>query len=96
MAIVNKPNIAMPKVLMYTTAVCPYCINAERLLTAKGVKDIEKIRVDLQPEQRMEMMQKTGRRTVPQIYIDDLHIGGFEELRSLDLAGKLEPLLAQV
>ena len=60
------------------------------------MKDIEKIRVDLQPEQRMEMMQKTGCRTVPQIYIDDLHIGGFEELRSLDLAGKLEPLLAQV
>ena len=96
MAIVNKPNIAMPKVLMYATAVCPYCINAERLLTAKGVKDIEKIRVDLQPEQRMEMMQKTGRRTVPQIYIDDLHIGGFEELRALDLAGKLDPLLTQV
>ena len=96
MAIVNKPNIAMPKVLMYTTAVCPYCINAERLLTAKGVKDIEKVRVDLQPEQRMEMMQKTGRRTVPQIYIDDLHIGGFEELRALDLAGKLDPLLTQV
>ena len=81
---------------MYTTAVCPYCINAERLLTAKGVKDIEKIRVDLQPEQRMEMMQKTGRRTVPQIYIDDLHIGGFEELRALDLAGKLDLLLTQV
>ena len=80
---------------MYATAVCPYCINAERLLTAKGVKDIEKIRVDLQPEQRMEMMQKTGRRTVPQIYIDDLHIGGFEELRALDLAGKLDPLLTQ-
>ena len=96
MAIVNKPNLAMPKILIYATAVCPYCINAERLLAAKGVKDIEKIRVDLQPEQRMEMMQKTGRRTVPQIYIDDLHIGGFEELRALDLAGKLEPLLAQV
>ena len=96
MAIVNNPNIAMPKVLMYATAVCPYCINAERLLTAKGVKDIEKIRVDLQPEQRMEMMQKTGCRTVPQIYIDDLHIGGFEELRALDLAGKLDPLLTQV
>ena len=86
----------MPKILMYATAVCPYCINAERLLVAKGVKDIEKIRVDLQPEQRMEMMQKTGRRTVPQIYIDDLHIGGFEELRALDLAGKLDPLLTQV
>ena len=96
MAIVNKSNITMPKILMYATAVCPYCINAERLLTAKGVKDIEKIRVDLQPEQRMEMMQKTGRRTVPQIYIDDLHIGGFEELRALDLAGKLDPLLTQV
>ena len=96
MAIVNKPNSAMPKVLMYATAVCPYCINAERLLMAKGVKDIEKIRVDLQPEQRMQMMQKTGRRTVPQIYIDDLHIGGFEELRALDLAGKLDPLLTQV
>ena len=96
MAIVNKPNLAMPKILIYATAVCPYCINAERLLAAKGVKDIEKIRVDLQPEQRMEMMQKTGRRTVPQIYIDDLHIGGFEELRALDLAGKLDPLLTQV
>ena len=86
----------MPKILIYATAVCPYCINAERLLAAKGVKDIEKIRVDLQPEQRMEMMQKTGRRTVPQIYIDDLHIGGFEELRALDLAGKLDLLLTQV
>ena len=95
MATVNKPNIAMPKVLMYATAFCPYCINAERLLTAKGVKDIEKIRVDLRPEQRVEMMQKTGRRTVPQIYIDKLHIGGFEELRALDLAGKLDPLLTQ-
>lgn len=80
---------------MYATATCPYCINAERLLTARGVKDIEKIRVDLQPEQRVEMMQKTGRRTVPQIYIDDLHIGGFEELRALDLSGKLDPLLTQ-
>ena len=95
MATVDKPNIAMSKILMYATATCPYCINAERLLTAKGVKDIEKIRVDLQPEQRVEMMQKTGRRTVPQIYIDDLHVGGFEELRALDLAGKLDPLLTQ-
>ena len=80
---------------MYATAACPYCINAERLLTAKGVKDIVKIRVDLQLEQRLEMMQKTGRRTVPQIYIDELHIGGFEELRVLDLAGKLDALLTQ-
>jgi glutaredoxin 3 len=85
----------MANILMYTTAVCPYCINAERLLTAKGVKEINKIRVDLQPELRIEMMQKTGRRTVPQIYIDEQHIGGFEELRALDLAGGLDPLLAQ-
>jgi glutaredoxin 3 len=79
---------------MYSTAVCPYCINAERLLLSRGVTNINKIRVDLQPELRVEMMEKTGRRTVPQIYIDDKHIGGFEELRALDLAGELEPLLA--
>jgi glutaredoxin 3 len=85
----------MAKIIMYSTAICPYCINAERLLTAKGVKEIEKIRVDLQPEQRLEMMQKTGRRTVPQIYIDDQHIGGFEELRALDVAGGLDSLLSQ-
>jgi glutaredoxin 3 len=84
----------MANVVMYSTAVCPYCVNAERLLASKGVQNIEKIRVDLQPEQRVEMVQKTGRRTVPQIYIDDRHIGGFEELRALDLAGGLEPLLA--
>jgi glutaredoxin 3 len=84
----------MPKILMYSTAVCPYCINAERLLISKGVKEINKIRVDLEPALRIEMMQKTGRRTVPQIYIDDQHIGGFEELRALDLAGGLDPLLA--
>jgi glutaredoxin 3 len=84
----------MPNITMYTTAVCPYCINAERLLVSKGVTEINKIRVDLQPELRVEMMHKTGRRTVPQIYIDDLHIGGFEDLRALDLAGGLTPLLA--
>ncbi len=86
----------MPKILMYSTAVCPYCINAERLLISKGVKEINKIRVDLEPEQRIEMMQKTGRRTVPQIYIGDQHIGGFEELRALDLAGGLDTLLMPV
>lgn len=85
----------MPTVTMYSTAVCPYCINAERLLTSKGVTAINKIRVDLHPELRVEMMQKTGRRTVPQIYIDDRHIGGFDELRALDRAGGLEPLLAK-
>ncbi len=85
----------MANIVMYTTAVCPYCINAERLLLAKGVKEINKIRVDLQPEQRVVMMEKTGRRTVPQIYIDEQHVGGFDELRALDRAGGLDPLLAQ-
>ena len=84
----------MANIVMYTTAVCPYCINAERLLLAKGVKEISKIRVDLQPEQRIVMMEKTGRRTVPQIYIDEQHVGGFDELRALDMAGGLDPLLA--
>ena len=84
----------MANIVMYTTAVCPYCISAERLLISKGVKEINKIRVDLQPEKREEMMQRTGRRTVPQIYIDERHIGGFDDLRALDLAGELDPLLA--
>ena len=83
----------MPNITIYATAVCPYCINAERLLLSKGVKEINKIRIDLNPEKRDEMMQKTGRRTVPQIYIDERHIGGFDDLRALDLAGGLEPLL---
>lgn len=80
-------------VLMYSTGVCPYCTMAERLLTAKGVALIEKIRVDLEPQQRIEMMQKTGRRTVPQIYIGATHVGGFDELSALDHAGKLDALL---
>lgn len=80
-------------VTMYTTAVCPYCIRAERLLDSKGVKAIDKIRVDLDPNQRQLMMQKTGRRTVPQIYIGDTHVGGFDDLYALDQAGGLEPLL---
>lgn len=84
----------MAQILMYTTATCPFCLNAERLLLSKGVTQINKVRVDLEPDLRVEMMEKTGRRTVPQIYIDERHIGGFEELRALDLAGKLEPLLA--
>lgn len=84
----------MANITMYTTAYCPYCNNAERLLESKGVKDINKIRVDENPELKFEMMEKTGRRTVPQIYIDDRHIGGFDDLRALDLAGELEPLLA--
>ena len=79
---------------MYSTGVCPYCIQAERLLTARGVTAIDKIRVDLQPEQRVAMMEKTGRRTVPQIYIGDTHVGGFDELSALDRAGGLDSLLA--
>jgi glutaredoxin 3 len=81
-------------VTMYTTAVCPYCIQAERLLTAKGVIGIAKVRVDLEPQRRVEMMQKTGRRTVPQIYVGEVHVGGYDDLVALDRAGKLDPLLA--
>lgn len=80
-------------VLMYSTGVCPYCVMAERLLTAKGVQQIEKVRIDLDPEQRDAMMQKTGRRTVPQIYIGDTHVGGFDDLSALDHAGGLDALL---
>ncbi len=79
---------------MYATGMCPYCMRAEMLLKSKGVADIEKIRVDLDPSQRDEMMQRTGRRTVPQIYIGDTHVGGFDDLDALDRAGKLDPLLA--
>ena len=81
------------RVVMYSTAVCPYCTMAERLLKAKGVDEIEKIRIDIDPEQRALMMQKTGRRTVPQIYIGETHVGGFDDLSALDREGKLEPLL---
>ncbi len=83
-------------VIMYTTAVCPYCVMAERLLQSRGVDSIEKIRIDADPQQRADMMEKTGRRTVPQIYIGDTHVGGFDELSALDRQGKLEPLLRGV
>jgi glutaredoxin 3 len=82
------------KIRMYSTAVCPFCLRAEMLLGSKGVTEIEKIRVDLDPLQREEMMNKTGRRTVPQIYIGDTHVGGFDELAALEHAGKLDSLLA--
>ena len=85
---------AAPRVLMYSTAVCPYCVRAEQLLRARGVTEIEKVRIDLDPERRAEMMEKTGRRTVPQIYIGDTHVGGCDELVALDHAGKLLQLLA--
>ena len=83
-----------PHVLMYSTAVCPFCVRAEQLLRARGVSEIEKVRVDLDPERRAEMMEKTARRTVPQIFIGDTHIGGCDDLIALDQAGKLLPLLS--
>jgi glutaredoxin 3 len=78
---------------MYTTQVCPYCIRAKQLLQARGVAQIEEIRIDLDPAQRMQMMEITGRRTVPQIFIGDTHVGGCDDLIALDRAGKLEPML---
>ncbi|MBZ0309314.1 MAG: glutaredoxin 3 [Anaerolineae bacterium] len=85
----------MANVTMYCTAVCPYCTMAERLLMTKGVKEINKIRVDLDPAQLGEMIAKTGRRTVPQIYIGSTHVGGFDDLSELDQEGGLVPLLAE-
>lgn len=82
-----------PKIVMYSTAVCPYCVRAEQLLNSRGVTDIEKVRVDLDPARREEMMLKTGRRSVPQIYIGEHHVGGCDDLYALDRAGKLESLL---
>lgn len=84
----------MPRVLMYSTAVCPYCVRAEQLLRQKGVDAIDKVRVDLEPERRDEMIARTGRRTVPQIFIGDTHVGGCDDLYALDREGKLDPLLA--
>lgn len=84
----------MPKVLMYATGICPYCIRAEQLLRSKGVQEIEKIRIDLEPARRAEMMTRTGRRTVPQIYIGDRHVGGYDDLAALDRAGRLTAMLA--
>ena len=83
-----------PKILMYATAVCPYCVRAEGLLRRKGVTEIEKVRIDTDPARRDEMMERTGGlRTVPQIYIGDYHVGGCDDLFALDHEGKLEPLL---
>ena len=84
----------MPSVLMYSTRVCPYCVMAEKLLQKKGVVQLEKILIDVDPAQRETMMARTGRRTVPQIYIGDHHVGGYDDLAALDRAGKLDALLA--
>jgi glutaredoxin 3 len=83
----------MAKILMYSTRVCPYCVAAERLLRNKGIADIDKIMVDLDPARRVEMTEKTGRRTVPQIFIDARYVGGYEELKALERAGKLDEIL---
>lgn len=83
----------MKPVKMYTTAVCPYCIRAKQILKARGVEQIEEIRVDMQPEERLKMMEITGRRTVPQIFIGDTHVGGCDDLMALDGQGGLVPLL---
>ena len=83
----------MATVKMYSSGVCPFCIMAERLLNSKGITEITKIRVDLEPVKRTEMMERTGRRTVPQIYIGETHVGGYDELAALDQAGKLDALL---
>ncbi len=84
----------MPHVKMYCTAVCPYCQMAEKILNKKGITDIEKVRVDLDPVQREEMMRITNRRTVPQVFIGERHIGGFDDLSALDAEGGLDTLLA--
>lgn len=84
----------MAKVTMYSTMVCPYCVRAEMLLKQRGVTEINKILIDREPEQRALMMERTGRRTVPQIYIGDTHVGGYDDLAALDRAGGLLPLLA--
>jgi glutaredoxin 3 len=83
----------MQAVKMYTTAVCPYCVRAKQILKSKGVEQIEEIRIDTDPEARMKMMEITGRRTVPQIYIGDTHVGGHDDLVALDGKGALMPLL---
>ncbi len=85
----------MAQVLMYSTAVCPYCQRAEALLKARGVTEIEKVRIDLDPTRRDEMIARTGRRTVPQIFVGPTHVGGFDDLSALDREGRLTALLAQ-
>jgi len=89
----TAPNTAAPTITMYSTAVCPFCVRAEMLLKQRGVTHINKIRVDADPAQREAMMARSGRRSVPQIFIDDQHIGGFDDLAKLDKAGGLVPLL---
>lgn len=86
---------AAPRVLMYCTATCPYCQAADRLLAKKGVADVERVRVDLQPSRRAEMQARSGRRTVPQIWIGGRHVGGCDDLHDLERTGELDQLLAR-
>lgn len=86
--------MTQPAIRMYATAVCPYCVRAEQLLQRKGVTAIDKVRIDLDPARRDEMMSLTGRRTVPQIFIGDYHVGGCDDLYELDRSGGLDPLLS--
>jgi glutaredoxin 3 len=92
----DRPSIdpGRPRILMYSTGMCPYCLRAEALLKSKGSAGIDKVRIDLDAARREEMMTRTGKRTVPQIYIGDTYVGGFDELHALDRAGKLDALLA--
>ena len=85
----------MARIIMYCTEVCPYCVRAEHLLKRKGIHDIDKIRIDLHPERGAEMIQRTGRRTVPQIYINGEHVGGYDDMAALDQAGELDKMLAE-
>lgn len=85
----------MKQITMYTTALCPYCLMAERLLASKGVENIDKIRIDEQPERFTEMLERTRRRTVPQIFIGDSYVGGYQELAALNHEGILDELLRE-
>jgi len=87
--------VSQPRVLMYTSAGCPFCVRAEQLLRARGVADIEAVRIDLEPARRDEMLTLSGRRTVPQIWIGDTYVGGCDDLYALDGAGGLDPLLVR-
>ena len=87
-------DVSVPRGTMYTTAYCGYCVRAERLLAARGVDDLVRIRVDEEPGERIAMMKRTGRRTVPQIYIGERHVGGYDDLAALDRGGRLAALLA--
>jgi glutaredoxin 3 len=89
--VASSPNA--PRVTMYTTSYCGYCVRAERLLAARGVTAIDKVRVDENPAERIVMMRRTGRRTVPQIYIGEHHVGGYDDLAALDRAGRLSAML---